>query len=81
MLIYTVGPSLDPSGINIIDCIRVYTKTKEVFGWPERPLTPGLALSSMGGTKMVEEEGGEKEVVQASETYQLAPIDRSVSVT
>ncbi|CAB4062605.1 UBR4 [Lepeophtheirus salmonis] len=29
------GPSLDTSGVSIIDSIQVYGKTKEAFGWPE----------------------------------------------
>lgn len=58
----------------------MYTKTKEAFGWPERPLTPGIALSNLGGAKASEDEGGEKEVIQASETHQLFPIDKSVRV-
>ena len=30
-----VGPSSDSSGINMIDSIKIYCKTKENFGWPE----------------------------------------------
>ena len=29
----------------MVDCVRVYTRTKEDFGWPERPTTPGLPLA------------------------------------
>ena len=29
------GQSLDPGGVNIIDSVQVYGKTKENFGWPE----------------------------------------------
>ena len=36
----TVGPSLEPSGINMIDCVRVYCKTKDSFGWPAESLVP-----------------------------------------
>ena len=35
-----VGPSLDPSGVSFVDTIRVYGKSKEVFGWPEHPPEP-----------------------------------------
>lgn len=31
----TVGPSVDPSGVTMVDSIKVYVKTKEAFGWPE----------------------------------------------
>ncbi|XP_066906272.1 E3 ubiquitin-protein ligase UBR4 [Halyomorpha halys] len=34
-LILTFGPSQDPDGIIMVDSIKVYGKTKDVFGWPE----------------------------------------------
>lgn len=35
-LFYTVvGPSSDANSITEIDSIRLYGKTKEVFGWPD----------------------------------------------
>ena len=70
-----VGPSMDSSGINIVDCVRIYTKTKEEFGFPERPLTPGLSLSA-GGRVFGEDERGDKELLQPSETQRLGPVDR-----
>ena len=30
-----VGASVDPAGVTMVDSIKVYTKTKEAFGWPE----------------------------------------------
>ena len=30
-----VGQSVDPSAITMVDSVKVYTKTKEVFGWPD----------------------------------------------
>lgn len=41
-----VGQSLDTSGVTMLDSVKVYTKTKEAFGWPddpqeEIPSTPG----------------------------------------
>lgn len=36
----SVGPSVDPSGVSFVDCIRVYGKAKDVFGWPEHPPDP-----------------------------------------
>ena len=29
------GPSQDASGVNMVDCIRVFSKTKEAFGFPD----------------------------------------------
>jgi len=31
---------VDPSGVSFVDCIRVYGKAKDVFGWPEHPPDP-----------------------------------------
>ncbi|XP_050389975.2 E3 ubiquitin-protein ligase UBR4 [Patella vulgata] len=33
----TFGASIDPAGFTMVDSIKIYTKTKEVFGWPEEP--------------------------------------------
>ena len=30
-----VGVSADPAHVTMIDSIKVYTKTKEQFGWPD----------------------------------------------
>ena len=80
ILIFVVGPSMDQSGINIVDCLRVYAKSKEDFGWPERPSTPGLSLGRLGGVvgkrREGEDEGTEKEVIQASETHHLSPVGK-----
>ncbi|XP_064395390.1 E3 ubiquitin-protein ligase UBR4-like isoform X5 [Halichondria panicea] len=43
------GPSMDPSGVNLIDCIKVYTRTKAGFGWPDDP-PPPLPTPSKAGT-------------------------------
>ena len=40
LLSTSVGPSVDPSGVSFVDCIRVYGKAKDVFGWPEHPPDP-----------------------------------------
>ncbi|KAL3872340.1 hypothetical protein ACJMK2_040271 [Sinanodonta woodiana] len=32
---HNFGASGDPAGFTMVDSIRVYTKTKEAFGWPE----------------------------------------------
>lgn len=52
-----VGPSQDPSGINLIDSIQVYVCTKESFGWPEHPPDSlPKAKVSQDGTTPTEEE-------------------------
>ena len=45
----------------MIDCVKVYGKAKDVFGWPDTPPDPPLALSKgVGGAGAVEAGGGEK---------------------
>ena len=29
------GPSFDPAGVNIVDSVQIYGKSKDAFGWPE----------------------------------------------
>lgn len=47
-----VGPSQDPSGINFVDNVEVYARTKESFGWPEHPPE---SLPKSNGTSTTEE--------------------------
>jgi len=35
MLIIIVGPSVDPAGVTMVDSVKVYTKLKESFNWPD----------------------------------------------
>ena len=39
------GPTMDPDGVSMIDSVEVWTKTKEVFGWPDEneDLSPAIA--------------------------------------
>ena len=39
---------MDPSGINFVDTIHVYVKSKESFGWPEHP-PPAPSSAPAGG--------------------------------
>ena len=53
---YLVGQSLDPSGVTMLDSLKVYAKTKEAFGWPddpqeEIPSTPGLGSAAAVDTE------------------------------
>lgn len=59
MIVYvgSVGPSVDPAGVTMVDSIKVYVKSKEVFGWPEEtedfPEAPAAAKppSTAGNVK------------------------------
>lgn len=33
----SVGASVDPAGVTMLDSVKIYGKTKEQFGWPEEP--------------------------------------------
>lgn len=63
----------------MVDCIRVYSKTKDDFGWPEQPPTSSYQA---GGRKVdqkgegLEEGFGEGEVVQAAVSRTPGPVDR-----
>lgn len=55
-IVSSVGQSLDPSGVTMLDSVKVYTKTKETFGWPddpqeEIPSTPGLGTAAAVDTE------------------------------
>ena len=34
-IIINFGPSFDPGGVNIVDSVHIYGKSKESFGWPD----------------------------------------------
>ena len=52
-IVLSVGASGDPSGITMVDSIKVFVKTKEAFGWPDEPQEdliggfPALATSTV----------------------------------
>jgi len=35
LLQIVVGPSVDPAGVTMVDSVKVYTKLKESFNWPD----------------------------------------------
>jgi len=35
LLQIAVGPSVDPAGVTMVDSVKVYTKLKESFNWPD----------------------------------------------
>ena len=46
MFTFLVGPSLDPSGVSFVDCIKVYYKAKDVFGWTEKSAADAAASAA-----------------------------------
>ena len=75
---------MNPSGVNFVDTIHVYVKSKEAFGWPEHPppapaappssgKTP-LGASSAGGAQG-EGEGG-MEVMPVMRSKDCSAVDR-----
>lgn len=41
-----VGPSLDPSGVSFVDCVKAYCKAKDVFGWTEKSAADATASTA-----------------------------------
>ena len=41
-----VGPSIDPSGVSFVDCIKAYCKAKDVFGWTEKSAADATASTA-----------------------------------
>ena len=64
------------SGINMVDCVPIYMKMKDEFGFPECPVTPGLSFTS-GGRVLSDEERTDRELLQPLETQKL-PFDKLV---
>ena len=60
----------------MVDCIRVYSKTKDEFGWPEHLPTPSISTGKKAEQKGEKQEEGE--VVQAAVSRSLSPVDRYV---
>lgn len=71
----SVGPSLDPSGVSLVDCIKVYGKARDVFGWPEHPPPP---LPSTKVLSHEAEEDDSPEVMPLTSAKPLSPADRLV---
>ena len=64
------GASQDPGGVNMVDSIQLWTKTKESFGWPED--TEDFTVPQVGGD--LEEE----RPTSATNTTCLTPVDRVI---
>ena len=68
-LTITFGPTMDPDGVNMIDSVQIWTKTKEAFGWPEDNEEYTSGVSTEGVT--------EAEKVQVQPCI-LTPVDKVV---
>ena len=76
-----VGPSMDPSGVSFIDCIKVYTRSKTAFGWPEDPPVSTLSPSKRGSGQVSGSQGAESEeegsdLSQLVSSRKVTPVDR-----
>ena len=65
----------------MVDSIRVYSKTKEDFNWPQSPppsLPMAMPISSRprGGAQEEEDGEGGVEVVQVTTSRSLGPMDK-----
>ncbi|KFM56803.1 E3 ubiquitin-protein ligase UBR4, partial [Stegodyphus mimosarum] len=72
------GASSDPSGVTMVDSIKIFGKTKEAFGWPEDnddfPTQTASGTAATSGT----EAGVEVDGIPAA-PLPLTPLDRLVS--
>ena len=66
------GASQDTRGVNMVDSIQVWTRTKEAFGWPEDCVSS--QLGGGGGPGEVEEERHSARHQPTS----LTPVDRVI---
>ena len=67
------GATQDPGGVNMIDSIQVWTKTKEVFGWPEDTEEYSAANNAANSHPDVEE--------ATVQPLSLSPVDKVVVTT
>ena len=64
------GASQDPGGVNMVDSVQLWTKTKENFGWPED--TEDFSIPQGSG------ELEDERPASATNTTCLTPVDRVV---
>ncbi|XP_019625025.1 PREDICTED: E3 ubiquitin-protein ligase UBR4-like [Branchiostoma belcheri] len=70
-----VGASLDPSGVTMVDSIKVYGKSKEAFGWPDE--LEEFPSSSTGHYLTAMSAPNPQAAVQSEET--LSTTDRLIT--
>ncbi len=74
-LFVSVGASVDPAGVTMLDSIKIYGKTKEQFGWPDEPPEdfPSAAVNNVCSPNLNQSNGtGESEIT--------SPITTSATV-
>ena len=72
----TFGPTMDPDGVNMIDSVQIWTKTKEAFGWPEDNEEYASGVSSSDGGSTAEAE--KVTAAAAAAPCVLTPVDKVV---
>lgn len=75
-LIVTFGPSQDQNVITMVDSIKVYGKTKDVFGWPEE--TEDTVASNGANTTNTNTVSSDQNSV-GNTTGQITSLDRLIS--
>ena len=70
------GASQDPGGVNMIDCVQVWTKSKEAFGWSEDgdDFTGAAGVSSSLAHT-------DSEVTGAGQLASMTPVDKVIVTT
>ena len=84
------GPSFDPAGVNIVDSVQIYGKSKEAFGWPEDQDEFSGPSNSQGTQNGATASGSTQDgaaacpemnaVSNLNGTAQFGPYDKVVSV-
>ena len=71
-LTVTFGPTMDPDGVNMIDSVQVWTKSKEAFGWPDDndEYSSGISAEGVGDIEKV-----------SVHPLALTPVDKVVMST
>lgn len=78
-LVISFGPSQDPDNICMLDSIKVYGKTKDIFGWPdESEETASTSLTGPSNANL-SLPGIASGTVSDINTQRLTPIDKMVS--
>ncbi|XP_063242107.1 E3 ubiquitin-protein ligase UBR4 isoform X2 [Bacillus rossius redtenbacheri] len=72
-IVVTFGVSQDPESVTMVDSIKVYGKTKDLFGWPEETEEGSVATAQPGVTSSSDADAA------STVTAQLSSLDRMVS--
>ncbi|XP_017342515.1 E3 ubiquitin-protein ligase UBR4 isoform X1 [Ictalurus punctatus] len=86
-----IGASVDPTGVTMLDSIKIYGKTKEQFGWPDEPPEdfPSASVNNVCSPNLNQGNGtGDNDittptstsgtVLESCETESLSTLDRLV---